>query len=58
MNASKWNELHLAEAPAIEVLRGLGYSYVAPEVLEAERESFDEVVLTGRLRAALRKLNP
>jgi hypothetical protein len=30
-----WNELHLSEDPAVEVLQALGYSYVAPEVLEA-----------------------
>jgi type I restriction enzyme R subunit len=53
-----WNELHLSEDPAIEVLQALGYRYVAPEVLEAERESLKETVLTKRLGTALKKLNP
>jgi type I restriction enzyme R subunit len=53
-----WNELHLVEDPAIELLRSLGYTNVLPEALEAERDSLKEVVLTKRLRAALTKLNP
>jgi len=53
-----WNELHLVEDPAVELLESLGYVYVAPEVLEAERDSLKEVVLTKRLRAALTTLNP
>jgi type I restriction enzyme R subunit len=53
-----WNELHLSENPAVEVLQALGYTYVAPEVLEAERESLKETVLTGRLGRALKRLNP
>jgi type I restriction enzyme, R subunit len=53
-----WNELHLSENPAVEVLQSLGYTYVAPEVLEAERESLKETILTGRLARALKKLNP
>jgi len=53
-----WNELHLVEDPAIALLQSLGYTYVAPEILEAERDSLKEVVLTKRLRSALKKLNP
>jgi hypothetical protein len=53
-----WNELHLSEDPAVEVLQALGYTYVAPEVLEAERESLKQTILTGRLGRALKKLNP
>ena len=53
-----WNELHLSEDPAVELLQALGYAYVAPEVLEAERESLKETVLTKRLGKALKKLNP
>ena len=53
-----WNELHLSEDPAVEVLEALGYTCVAPEVLEAERESLKENILTGRLGRALGRLNP
>jgi type I restriction enzyme R subunit len=53
-----WDELHLSEDPAVDLLTALGYTYVSPEVLEAERESLKEAVLTQRLTRALRKLNP
>ena len=35
-----------------------GYTFVAADVLEAERESLKEVVLTKRLARAVKKLNP
>ena len=44
-----WNEAKLSEDPAVELLQQLGYTYVPPEALEAERESFKEVVLSKRL---------
>ncbi|MGH7269162.1 MAG: type I restriction endonuclease subunit R, partial [Polyangiaceae bacterium] len=53
-----WNEANLSEHPAIRQLVALGYTFVAAETLEAERESLKEAVLTGRLAKALRKLNP
>jgi type I restriction enzyme R subunit len=53
-----WNEVNLSEDPAVELLRRLGYEYVAPKVLEAERDSLREVILTKRLAAALKRLNP
>lgn len=53
-----WNELHQSEDPAVELLSALGYTYVAPEVLEAERESLKETVLVQRLAKALKRLNP
>ncbi|MBL9027200.1 MAG: type I restriction endonuclease subunit R [Myxococcales bacterium] len=52
-----WNEVNLSEDPAVELLQKLGYTYVASEVLEVERESLKETVLTGRLVKALRRLN-
>ncbi len=52
-----WNEANLSEDPAVELLQRLGYTYVAPETLEGERESLKEVVLTRRLGAALKRLN-
>jgi type I restriction enzyme R subunit len=53
-----WNEASLSENPAGEHLERLGYKYVPPETLEAERESLKEFILTRRLSAALKKLNP
>jgi type I restriction enzyme, R subunit len=53
-----WNEEHQSEGPAIALLEKLGYAFVAADVLEAERESLKEVILTERLARALKKLNP
>lgn len=53
-----WNEANLSEDPAVEVLEALGFTYVAPEVHEAERDTLKETVLSGRLEKALKKLNP
>ena len=53
-----WDELHLAEDPAVELLESLGYTYVPPEDLEPERASLKETILAGRLAAALKRLNP
>jgi type I restriction enzyme R subunit len=56
------NESHLEEA-ALEWLAELGYALghgpdMAPGEPAAERESFSDVVLTGRLREAIHRLNP
>ena len=53
-----WDELHLAEDPAVDLLQSLGYTYVPPEDLDRERASSKETILTGRLAAALKRLNP
>ncbi len=53
-----WDELHQSEIPAVEVLERLGWTYVAPEELEGERESIKEVVIAGRLEQAIRRINP
>ena len=53
-----WDELRLAEAPAVELLQVLEYTYAPPEDLERERASFKETILTGRLAASLKRLNP
>ena len=53
-----WDELHLSEDPAVELLQRLGYAYVTPETFEAERDTLRDVVLTSRLAASLKKLNP
>ena len=51
------------EAAAIEWFVELGYAFghgpqLAPGEPAAERDSFGEVVLVGRLREAIRRLNP
>lgn len=53
-----WNEATLSEDPAVAHLRRLGYTYVPPETLEAERDSLKDPVAAKRLATALRKLNP
>lgn len=57
-NPSAWNERHLSEDPAVELLQSIGYTYVSPEALEGERASLKEAVLSSRLAAALKRLNP
>jgi type I restriction enzyme R subunit len=53
-----WNEANLSENPAVEHLEQLGYRYVTPERVDAERESLKDVVLEKRVAVALRRLNP
>ncbi|MEI6493696.1 MAG: type I restriction endonuclease subunit R [Verrucomicrobiota bacterium] len=53
----------IVEDAALEWFGELGYTvghgpHLAPDEPAAERESFGEVVLVGRLRAAIRRLNP
>jgi type I restriction enzyme R subunit len=48
---------------AIKELQSIGYTYIAgvdlaPDTLNPERNNYDEVLLAGRLRAALSNLNP
>ena len=57
-NPTGWNERDLAETPAVELLQSLGYVFVPPEDLERERASPKEAILTGRLAAAIKRLNP
>ena len=54
---AKLNELHHAENPARELLEKLGWTYVPRETLAAERGDEREVLLKGRLRRALLRLN-
>ncbi|MCX7782499.1 MAG: type I restriction endonuclease subunit R [Meiothermus sp.] len=51
------------EQATLEWLRGMGYEYrfgpeIAPEEANAERTDYREVLLRGRLRGALFRLNP
>jgi type I restriction enzyme R subunit len=58
------NEDSLAEKPAIEQLRRMGYTYISGKELDpqetedCERATRREIVLTERLRKKLRELNP
>ncbi len=53
-----WNEATLSEDPAVALLQKLGFTYVPPELLEAERESLKEPIVSARLVRSLLKLNP
>ncbi|MFA6531246.1 MAG: type I restriction endonuclease subunit R [Patescibacteria group bacterium] len=58
----KYTESDLEQA-AIEWFQGLGYGYafgpdIEPGSEKPERENFSDVVLVGRLRAAIAKINP
>ena len=51
------------EELAIELLEHLGYQYIyapdiAPDGEKPERSSYEEVLLTGRLQDAIRRINP
>ena len=54
---AKLNELNHAEEPARRLLEGLGWTYIPRETLAAERGDRREVLLRGRLEAALMRLN-
>jgi type I restriction enzyme, R subunit len=43
---------------AIELLKKQGYVYLSPEEQETERQNLSDVVLRGRLKTAIDKLNP
>jgi type I restriction enzyme R subunit len=56
---SEWDELHLSEEPAHELLELLGYSFVAAESLHPDRDGrAAEPILLVRSVAAVHKLNP
>ncbi len=57
------DEFSKVELPAIEQLQRQGWDYVpgdalSPEAAKPERGTFKDVVLEGRLRAAIRRINP
>lgn len=54
---SRIYESHIEEW-VVELLEKQGYSYLSPEAQEAERGDLSDVVLTGRLRTAVERLNP
>ena len=54
---SKLNEYNNAEEPARELLERLGWTYVPRDALAEERGDQRDVLLKGRLKAALMRLN-
>ena len=54
---AKLNEFNHAEEPARQLLERMGWAYVSREALVTERGGKSEVLLKGRLRAALLRLN-
>ena len=53
----------LVEEYAIQLLTGLGYSYlygpdIAPDSVNPERSSFAEVLLSERVKSAIKRFNP
>jgi len=58
MTRHTWSEAYLAEEPAAELLQSLGYTFVAPDQLDDDRESVKEAVLARRLLEAVHRLNP
>ncbi len=58
MATQDWNEIHLSEDPAIELLQAMGYSFASLEQLEQERGSLKEIVLVSRLEKKLKEINP
>ncbi|MEW5798873.1 MAG: type I restriction endonuclease subunit R [Bacteroidota bacterium] len=54
---------NIIEVSAIETLQSLGWDYIhgltiAPEAEQSERENFEQVVLTNRLRKVVARINP
>src|SRR5689334_3996695 len=47
-----------AEGPAIECLTRMGYRCIASDAIETERAGPRDAILTRRLAACLKKLNP
>jgi type I restriction enzyme R subunit len=58
VSASSWTEAALSEAPAVALLRHLGYTEAPAELLDAERSTLKQTILTTRLATALTRLNP
>jgi type I restriction enzyme R subunit len=52
-----YSEQNISQAPALEVLRDLGYAYISPEQALAQRGSRVSVILKDILRAKLVELN-
>ena len=51
-------EIEHSELPALEQLTKMGYEYKSKTNLNKERQKTTEVLLYGRLREALKRINP
>jgi type I restriction enzyme, R subunit len=54
---------NIIEQSAIEILQALGWAYlpgplIAPGADQSERDSYEQIILTARLRKAIQTLNP
>jgi len=56
-NVKDYDEINISQIPAIEVLKGLGYTYIPPEVAEMKRGNLYNVILKDILYNQLVKLN-
>lgn len=58
MNKFAWNEEHLSQIPALQLLIYLGYNYLTPaEVMQERQEKWSNVLLENILREQLKKIN-
>ena len=57
MDKSLYLEKNISQQPAIDLLRSMGYTYIAPADCAAQRGSRYQVLLKDILRGQLRRLN-
>ncbi len=58
MSPFKFNEKHLSQVPALQMLAGMGYLFLSPKQALAERQGkAGNVLLEGVLREQLKRLN-
>ena len=57
MNPNLYNEINSSQAPAIELLKAMGYTCISAEECITQRGSLYSVVLKGVLRNQLKKIN-
>ncbi len=57
MNPNLYNEINSSQAPAIELLQKMGYTYITQEECILQRGNLYDVVLKGILRNQLKKIN-
>ncbi|UOQ49623.1 type I restriction endonuclease subunit R [Gracilibacillus caseinilyticus] len=56
-SGSRYDERYISQEPALEVLQGLNYEYLAPEQAEEMRDNLHEVLLKTVLEDKLKELN-
>src|ERR1039458_697896 len=58
MNTPSFQEEHVSQVPALQLLQNLGYTYLRPQEVFLERKGkLGNVLLEGVLAAQLRRLN-